>query len=119
MIISQKQQWQCYRDGADLTNDGAIKNVYVGDNNIASFKFKQKITGKTYASTKDVEIIVPLKFFSNFWRTLEMPLINCEVNLILTWSEKCMLSNDIKDNSTQDNEQIRSAFKRTINWNKY
>ena len=48
-----------------------------------------------------------------------MPLINCEVNLILTWSEKCVLSNDIKDNSTQDNEQIRSAFKRTINWNKY
>ena len=62
---------------------------------------------------------MPLKFFSNFWITLEMPLINCEVNLILTWSEKCMLSNDIKDNSTQDNEQIRSAFKRTINWNKY
>ena len=36
--------------------------------------------------TKDVEIIVPLKYLSNFWRTLEMPLINCEVNLILTWS---------------------------------
>ena len=52
-----------------------------------SFKSKIKITGKTPAAgnTKDVEIIVPLKYLSNFWRTLEMLLINCEVNLILTW----------------------------------
>ena len=38
----------------------------------------------------------PLKYLSNFWRTLEMPLINCEINLILAWSRKCMLSNDTK-----------------------
>ena len=37
-------------------------------------------------NTKNVEIIVPLKYLSKFWRTLEMPLINCEVNLILIWS---------------------------------
>ena len=36
--------------------------------------------------TKNVEIMVPLKYLSNFWKTLEMPLINCEINLILTWS---------------------------------
>ena len=35
--------------------------------------------------------MVPLKYLSNFWRTLEMPLINCEVNLIFTWSSKCAL----------------------------
>ena len=40
---------------------------------------------------KDVEIMVPLKYLSNFWRTLEMPFINCEVNLILIWSEKCVI----------------------------
>ena len=46
-----------------------------------------KITGDTPAddNIKDAEIIVSFKYFSNFWRTLEMPLINCEVNLILTW----------------------------------
>ena len=50
-----------------------------------SFKFKVKITGKTpdNGNTKDVEIIVLLKYLTNFWRTLEMPLINCEVNLNL------------------------------------
>ena len=49
-----------------------------------SFKYKIKITSKTSAvgNTKDVKIAVPLKYLSNFWRTFEMPLINCEVNLI-------------------------------------
>ena len=36
--------------------------------------------------------MVPLKYLSNFWRTLEMPLINCEVELILTWSENCVIN---------------------------
>ena len=39
----------------------------------------------------NVEIMVPLKYLSNFWRTLEMPLINCEVNLILTWSAQFVI----------------------------
>ena len=63
--------------------------------NSESFKSKVKITGETpnNGNTKDVEIIVPLKYLSNFWRTLEMPLINCEVNLILTWSKDCVITN--------------------------
>ena len=57
-----------------------------------SFNFKVKFTGQTGNNgTKDVEIIVPLKYLSNFWSTLEMSLINCEVNLILTWSSTCVL----------------------------
>ena len=59
------------------------------NNNIAEselFKYKIKITGNTptAGSTKDVKIAVPLKYLSNYWRTLEIRLINCEVNLILT-----------------------------------
>ena len=38
-------------------------------------------------------IIVPLQYLSNFWRTLEIPLINSEVNLILTWSPNCVITN--------------------------
>ena len=37
--------------------------------------------------------MVPLKYLSNFWTTLEMPLINCEVNVILTWSSTCVITN--------------------------
>ena len=79
--------WQYYRDDP---NDNITQSE--------SFEFKIKITGKTPTAgqTKDVEIIaVPLKYLrSNFWRTLEMPLINCEINLILTWSEDCAFLGD-------------------------
>ena len=47
----------------------------------------------TSGNTKDVEIIVPLKYLSNFQRTLEMSLIKCEVNLILTQSSTCVITN--------------------------
>ena len=65
--------WQYYEDEP---------NSYVADSE--SFKSKMKITGNTHASgnTNDVEIMVPFKYLRNFWRTLEIPLINCEVNLI-------------------------------------
>ena len=91
--------------------------------------------------TKNVEILVPLKQISNFWRTLELPLTNCEINLIATWPANCVISNaavnqaktlaitDTKLHvpvvtlSTQDNakllQQLKSGFKRTIKWNKY
>ena len=76
----------------------------------ASFKYKTSITGKTSnvnlengANTepgnkkieKNTDIFVPIKYFSNFWKTLDIPLINCEMSLILTWSENCVLT-DIK-----------------------
>ena len=83
-----------------------------------------------------------LKYLSNFWRTLEMPLINCEVDLIFTWSTNCVMvyANNANRHSayaitetkiyvpvvtlsTQDNskllQQLKSGFKRIISWNKY
>ena len=75
--------WQYYKDEP---NDKIA--------NSESFKSKRKITGNTPddGNTKDVEIIVPLKYLSNFGRTLEMSLINCEVNIILTWSKDCVIA---------------------------
>ena len=59
-----------------------------------SFKLKQKITGSTGDDgTKAVEIMVPLKYSSNLWRTLEMPLNICEINLNLTWYVNFVISN--------------------------
>ena len=64
-----------------------------GANATDSFNFKTKITGQTNNDGRiDVEIMVPLKYLSKFWRTLEMPLINCEVELILDWSANCVIS---------------------------
>ena len=122
-----------------MTDVGAIANFSAADKS-ALLNFKQKVTGKTANDgRKNVEIMVPVKCLSNFWRTLAMYLINCEINLILAWSEKFVLSNykkaitfaitdtkldvPVATLSTQDNEkllqQLKSGFKRTINWNKY
>ena len=47
----------------------------------------KKITDETDANdTRNVEVMVPLKYLSNFWRTVEILLLICEINLILTWS---------------------------------
>ena len=122
--------WQYYRDEP---HDNLADSE--------SFKSKIKITVKTSddGNEKDIEIMVPLKYLSNFWRTLEMPLINCEITLMLTWSSTCVITNStgagsfaITDTklyvpvvtlSTQDNakllEQLKSGFKKVINWNKY
>ena len=76
--------WQYYRDEPFLNNNGAIGDFPVDSNNIVLFKFKTNITGRTGNNgTKNVNIRVPLTYLCNFWRTLEMPLINCEINLIL------------------------------------
>ena len=79
---------------------GTIWQYYIDEpnDNLAdseSFKSKIKIAGKTSnnVNKKDVEIMFPLKYLSNFYRTFEMPLINREVSLILTWSSTCVITN--------------------------
>ena len=97
--------WNYYRDepGDPLSLDSE------------SFKYKTSITGNTYNVSLPIigdggnpvpnpdydankegenktEVVIPLKHLSNFWRSLEIPLINCEVELILTWSKNCALA---------------------------
>ena len=78
--------WQYCIDIPAVDNNNAIIN-FTENNLTDSFNFKVKMTGQTRNDgTKSVEIMVPLKYLSNFWRTLEITLINCEINLILMWS---------------------------------
>ena len=145
MLIRKKSGslWQYYRNEPALDNNGNIIDFPHGSNNSASFKFKQKITGQTgNGETEDVEIILPLKYLSNFWKKLAMSLINWETSFQLTWSTNCIIvagaannqnpnyqTNDTKlyvpvvTFSTEKNikllKQLESDFKRTINWNKY
>ena len=126
------------KDIPAVDNDNAI--IDLTENNLTdSCNFKVKMTGQTgNDGTKNVELMVPLKYLSNFWRTLEMPLINCEINLILTWSTNCVIvsTNVANENSTfeitetklyvpgvtlstQDNakllQHLKPGFKRVIN----
>ena len=84
--------WQYCKDIPAVNNNGDIVE-FNGANATDSFNFKTKITGQTDNNGRidKFEIMVPLKYLRNFWRTLEMPLINCEINLILTWSANCVI----------------------------
>ena len=85
--------WNYYRDGPSST---------IGDNNIThsilnseSFDYKASFmeNGVTHdnLTKNNVKVVAPLKHLSNFWRHLDIPLINCEVELILTWLKNCVL----------------------------
>ena len=84
--------WNYYRDEP---NSGANININYSIKDSKSFDYKTSITGKLGGNNteKEVEIVMRLKHSSNFWRILDMPLINFEINLILTWSENCVLNN--------------------------
>ena len=76
--------WQYCRDEPALQANDNIIDFPANNNDTISFKFKQQITGQTgNGDTKDVKIMVPLKYLSNFSRTLEIPIINCEISLQL------------------------------------
>ena len=83
--------WQYCKEIPAVNNDGDIVD-FNGANATDSFNFKTKITGQTNNDGRiDVEIMVSLKYLSNFCETLEMPLINCEVEFILTCSGNCII----------------------------
>ena len=121
-------------NNADLTIDDS-----------ESFKYKGALVEKTSnhnngkISLKDTKIVVPLKYLSNFWRSLELPLINLKVHLELNWIEDCTLSSDgnsskfeitdaklhvpIVTLSTKDSvnltKQLSEGFKRSVYWDSY
>ena len=111
-------------------------------NDTTSLVYKSKlIKGADDNNVNNVNLVVPLKYGSNFFRSLEMPLVNCKIDLELTWHKDCMISSanaaanqvvsfmitdtklyipivtlSIKDN-TNLTKQLNEGFKRTIYWN--
>ena len=88
---TSRSLWQFKRDEVPTNNDNLT--IY----NSGSFKFKAALVGKAAnhndgkSTVKDAKIVVPLKYLNNFWKSLEMPLINCQVHLELNWIEDCFL----------------------------
>ena len=136
--------WRFKRD--EVVNNEDVTN----NDNAPSFKYKASLITDTEANeTKNgVKIAVPLKYLSNFWRSLEMPLINCKVELSLKWIENCVLTSaaigananatgadsatfkitdaklyvPVVTLSAEDNvklvKQLNEGFKRPVYWNK-
>ena len=126
--------WQVKRDEIEGYVDLAVNAQHI-PNNSSSFKYKSGFI----TDRNGVKIVVPLKYLSNFWRSLEMPLINCKVELSLKWYENCILSSagtaatftitdtklyvpvvtlKIEDNAKLS-KLLSEGFKRSVYWNKY
>ena len=113
-------------------------------NNTSSLVYKSKlISGTDDNNVNNVKLVVPLKYVSSFFRSLEMPLVNCKTNLELTWHKDCIISSvnaaagqivsfmitntklyvPVVTLSTKNNnnltKQLSYGFKRTIYWNQY
>ena len=90
--------WNYYGNQANSGLGGAVNNISYSIKDSKSFDSKTIITGKLEDNNteQEVEIVVPLKHFSNFWRTLDMSLINCEINFTLAWFENCVITNSMQ-----------------------
>ena len=118
-------------------------------NTSSSFKYKVDLLGNpaivNNVARRNLKIVVPLKYLSNFFRSLEIPLINCKIKLNLTWKKECVLStdNDVadapnspvfiindtklyvpvvtlsKEDSKDFIDQQNKGFQRSIYWNEY
>ena len=136
---TSRSLWQFKRDEQNM-NNGNPANVTTDDS--SSFKYKSSffkpLTAADNGVFKDVKIAVPLKYLSNFWRSLEMPLINCKIHLELNWSKDCVMSTiadttfkitntklyvPIVTLSSKDNVKLvkllEEGFKRPVYWNEY
>ena len=136
---SSGSPYQFKRDEQNLNNDGNIADVTA--DNSTSFKYKSGLLNNAVvrnnnAVIENAKIAVPLKYISNFFRLLEMPLINCKFHLELNWTPDCVMCNIAGDTKFQitntklyvpivtlsfkDNtELVKKGFKRLIHWNEY
>ena len=93
----------------------------VNDNNFKTFKYKAKLLGSTISQVdnganeilKDAPIPEPLKYLSNFWKSLKMSLINCKVELKLQWFNYWVLSAARNDNANDHDDNITFTTKDT------
>ena len=133
--------WQFKRDEQSINNGVPIN---VNTTNSTSFKYKSSLLEDSVADGnnrvfKNAKIAVPLKYLSNFWRLLEMPLINSKIHLELSWVKNCVMSNvggvaafkitntklyvPIVTLSSKDNvklvKTLEERFKRPVYWNEY
>ena len=126
--------WQFKRDEIGGDDDLTVDAQHIS-NNLPSFKYKSSFI----TDRNGVKTAVPLKYLSNFWRSLETPLINWKVELSLTWYENCILSRagtaatfaitdaklyvPVVTLKTEDNVKLskllNEGFKRLVYWNKY
>ena len=86
--------WNYYRDETNSSTDNNNTTHSILNSKSVNYKasFIDSMTNNNLTKN-DVKIVISLKHLSNFWRSLDILLMNCEVELILTWSKNCVLIN--------------------------
>ena len=105
----------------DEPKSGAEGNLNYAIKDSKSFDYKTSIIGELEDNNteKDTEIAIPLKYLGNFWKNLDIPLINCETSFTLSWYEKCVLTSkatrkaDITTATARINNPTNAVFKIT------
>ena len=100
----------------NFERDEIVDNANVtNEDHAPSFKYNANLIGNTETNgiKKAVKIAVPLKYCSNFWRSLEMPLINCKVEISLKRIENCVLTTAATDDNANDTGADSATFKIT------
>ena len=103
-------------------NRGAVGDIYYSITGSNFFYFKSSVQGilEVNNTEKEDKIVLSLKNLSNFQKRLDIPLINCEINLILTWSKNCLISSKATGNAdpgdpavVEINNPTNATFKTT------
>ena len=98
VTITSGSLWNYYTDEVnDDTNEDHAARIKINNNKTItgkSFEYQTKLKGSTPNdnNTLDTEVVVPLKYLSNFWRSLDLLSTNCEIKLDLSWSKECIMS---------------------------
>ena len=108
--------WNYYRDEQNCETEGNI-NYSIEDSK--SFDYKTRITGRLEGKNAEEEVKLllskMLKNLSNFWRALDIPLIKCEITLMLTWSENCVITSKAPKDADPDVDPAKAAFNNPAN----
>ena len=108
--------WNYYRDEQNCETEGNI-NYSIEDSK--SFDYKTRITGRLEGKNAEEEVKLllskMLKNLSNFWRALDIPLIKCEITLMLTWSENCVITSKARKDADPDVDPAKAAFNNPAN----
>ena len=101
----------------DEPNSGAVGDINYSNEDSKSFDYKTSITSRLEDNNieKNVEIAVPLKYLNNSCRTLDIPLINCEINLIATWSENYIITSKATRDADPDANPAVAAVNNPTN----
>ena len=126
--------WQFKRDEIEEDIGLTVDDNHIS-NNSSSFKYKSSLI----ANRNNIKIAVPINYLSNFWRSLEMPLITCKVELLLTWGPSCALCTLagastftitgakrfipivtlLTEGNAKLSKLLSEGFKRPVYWKKY